>query len=122
VLHGVKAGAIGEHPAGKDALDLSGELDLVNLDEGVGMRRLGWRPGIANPRRHFQRAELHRLIDRNLQMRDAPRYLVESGKYGDLVLDGVGKRSGYAKHRGGSDKTEQQNKMGASRFRPLRHA
>jgi len=33
VLHGVKAGAIGEHPAGKDALDLSGELDLVNLDE-----------------------------------------------------------------------------------------
>ena len=122
MLHGVKAGAIGEHPAGKDALDLSGELDLVNLDEGVGVRRLGWRPGVANPRRHFQRAELHRLIDRNFQMRDAPRHLVESGKLGDLVLDGFGTRSRYAKHRGGSDKTEQQNKMGASRFRPLRHA
>jgi len=119
VLHGVKAGAIGEHPAGKDALDLSGELDLVNLDEGVGMRRLGWRPGIANPRRHFQRAELHRLIDRNFQMRDAPRHLVESGILGDLVLDGVGTRSGHAKR---GDKTEQQTKMSASRFRPLHHA
>jgi hypothetical protein len=34
MLHGVKAGAIGEHPAGKDALDISVEPDLVNLDEG----------------------------------------------------------------------------------------
>jgi hypothetical protein len=105
VLHGVKAGAIGEHPAGKDALDLSGELDLVNLDEGVSVWRLGWRPGIANPRRHFQRTELYRLVDRNFEMRDAPRHLVESGKYGDLVLDGVGTCSGCAKR---GDKTEQQ--------------
>lgn len=122
MLHGVKAGAIGEHPAGEDTLDLSGELDLVNLDEGVGVRRLGRRPGIANPRRHFQRAELHRLIDRNFQMRDAPRHLVESGKLGDLVLDGIGTRTGYAKHRGGGGKTEQQSKMSASRFWPLHHA
>jgi hypothetical protein len=34
MLHGVKAGTVGEHPAGEDALDLSVELDLVNLDEG----------------------------------------------------------------------------------------
>jgi hypothetical protein len=34
VLHGVKAGTVGEHPAGKDALDLAVELDLVNFDEG----------------------------------------------------------------------------------------
>jgi hypothetical protein len=33
MLHGVKAGTIGEHPAGKDALDLSGKPDLVHLDE-----------------------------------------------------------------------------------------
>jgi hypothetical protein len=118
----VKAGAVGEHPAGKDTLDLSGELELVNLDEGVGVRRLGWRPGVANPRRHFQRAELHRLIDRNFQMRDAPRHFVEGGKHGDLVLDGFGTHSGHAKHRGGGDKTEQQNKMCASRFRQLHHA
>jgi hypothetical protein len=122
VLHGVKAGAIGKHPAGKDALDLSGELDLINLDEGVGVWRLGWRPSVANPRRHFQRAELHRLIDRNLQMRDAPRHLVESGKHGNLVLDGFGMRSGYVKRGGRGDKTEQQSEMGASRFWPLHHA
>jgi hypothetical protein len=34
MLHGVKPGTVGEHPAGKNALDLSVELDLVNLDEG----------------------------------------------------------------------------------------
>jgi hypothetical protein len=34
MLHGVKAWTVGEHPAGEDALDLSVELDLVNLDEG----------------------------------------------------------------------------------------
>jgi hypothetical protein len=55
-------------------------------------------------------------------MRDAPRHLVESGKLGDLVLDGFGTHSGYAKHRGSGGKTEQQSKMGASRFRPLHHA
>jgi len=115
----VKAWAIGEHPAGKNALDLSGELDLVNLDEGCGVGRLGGGARIANPRRHFERAELHRLIDRNFQMRDAPRHLVESGKLGDLVLDGVGTRSGHAKR---GDKTEQQSKMSASRIRPLHHA
>jgi hypothetical protein len=122
VLHGVKAWAVGEHPAGKDALDLSGELDLVDLDEGCGVRRLGGRAGIADPRRHFERAELHRLIDRNFQMRDAPRHLVESGKHGDLVLDDFGTRSRSAEHRARGDKTEQQSKVCASRFRPLHHA
>jgi len=34
MLHGVKAGTVGEHPASEDALELSVELDLVNLDEG----------------------------------------------------------------------------------------
>jgi len=33
VLHGVKPGAFGEHPAGKDPLLLAVELDLVHLDE-----------------------------------------------------------------------------------------
>ena len=83
------------------------------------MRRLGWRARVADPWRHFERAELHRLVDRYFEMRDAPRHLVESGKLGDLVLDGVGTRSGHAKR---GDKTEQQSKMSASRFRPLRHA
>lgn len=30
----MKAGALGEHPAGKNALHFAGELDLVDLDEG----------------------------------------------------------------------------------------
>jgi hypothetical protein len=34
VLNGVKAGAVGKHPAGEDALDLAVERYLVNLDEG----------------------------------------------------------------------------------------
>ena len=34
MLHGVKAGTVGKHPAGEDALDLSVELDFVHLDEG----------------------------------------------------------------------------------------
>jgi len=33
VLHGVKARALGEHPAGEDALDLAVELDFVHFDE-----------------------------------------------------------------------------------------
>jgi hypothetical protein len=122
VLDGVKAWTVGEHPAGKDALDLSGELDLVNLDERCRMGRLGGWAAIADPRRHFERAELHRLIDRDFQMRNAPRYLVESGKHGDLVLDDVGAYLERAKHRDGGGKTEQQSKVGESRFKPLHHA
>jgi hypothetical protein len=34
VLDGVKAGALGEHPAREDALHLAGELHLVDLDKG----------------------------------------------------------------------------------------
>ena len=43
VLDRVQAGARGEHPAGEDALDLALQRDLVDLDEGVGVRRLGRR-------------------------------------------------------------------------------
>jgi hypothetical protein len=34
VLDRVKAGTLGEHPAGENALHLAGELHLVDLDEG----------------------------------------------------------------------------------------
>jgi hypothetical protein len=90
VLNSVKAGAVGKHPAGEDALDLSVEFDLVNLDEGCGVRRLRWRARVADPRRHFEGAELHRLVDRYFEMRDAPRHLVERGKDGNRVLDLLG--------------------------------
>jgi hypothetical protein len=83
----VKAGALGEHPAGEDALHLAGELHLVNLDEGCGVRGLGWRTAVADPRRHLERAELHRLVHGNLEMGDAARHLVECGEHRDRVLD-----------------------------------
>ena len=38
VLDGVEAGAFGKHPAGEDAADLAVERDLVDLDEGIGLR------------------------------------------------------------------------------------
>jgi len=90
VLHGVKAGALGEHPPGEDALDLARELGLVDLDKRGGMRRLGRRRRIAHPGRNLERAELDGLIHRNLEMGDAPRHLVEGGEHGNRVLDRVG--------------------------------
>jgi hypothetical protein len=106
VLHGVKAWALGEHPTGKDALDLSVELDFVHLGEGSGVGWLRGRAAIADPRCHFQRAELHRLIDGDLQMRDTSRHLVERGEYGDRVLDLVGAHFGSAECRHGGDQAE----------------
>jgi hypothetical protein len=87
VLNGVKAGTLGEHPAGEDTLHLAGQFHLVHLDEGCGIRRFGRRTRVADPRRHFERAELNGLIDRNLEMGDAARHLVERGEHRDRVLD-----------------------------------
>lgn len=85
MLHGVKTGTLGEHPTRKNPLHFSRELHFIDFDEGGGVGRLGRRPGVAYPWRHFQRTELHRLIHRDFKMGDAPRNLVERGKYGDFV-------------------------------------
>jgi hypothetical protein len=90
MLDGVKAGTVGEHPASKDALDVAVELDLVNLDEGRRVRRLGRRPRVADPRGHLQRPELLRLIDRDLQRQDASRHLVQRRERRRLILDLLG--------------------------------
>ena len=81
MLDRVQARARGEHPAGEDALDLALQRDLVDLDEGVGVRRLGRRPRVADARRHLQRAELHRLVDRHVEGDDAAGDLVEAGEH-----------------------------------------
>jgi hypothetical protein len=124
MLHGVKAGALSEHPPGKDTLDLAVQLDLVHLHERSGVWRLHGRTRIADPRRHFQRAELHRLIDRYFKMRDAPCHLVEGGEYGDRILDLVCARIRSAEHRNGGEETEQKSEANAaqSRFRLLHYA
>ena len=90
MLHGVKAGAVGEHPTGEDPLDVAVELDLVDLDEGRGVRRLGGRPGVADPRRDLERSELLRLVDGDLERQDAARHLVERREHRNRVLDLVG--------------------------------
>jgi hypothetical protein len=90
MFNGVEPGTFGEHPAGKDALNLAVQLDLINLHKRRRMRRLGRRPGIADARRDFERAELDGLPDRNFEMRDPARDLIERGKHGNRVLDLIG--------------------------------
>ena len=96
----MKAGAFGEHPAGEDAMDLARERGLVDLDKRYGAGLFGWRAGIADPRRHFERAELDRLVHRDLKMVDAPRDLVESGEHGDRVVDDLGMGRARGQHEG----------------------
>jgi hypothetical protein len=90
----VKSRAFGEHPAGEDTLDLARELDLIHLDEGRGIRWLGRRARVADPRRNLEGTELHGVIDRYLEMGDAAGDLVEGREHGDRILDlvGAGKR------------------------------
>jgi hypothetical protein len=104
VLDGVKAGAFGEHPAGEDPLHLARQLDLVHLDEGRGVGRIGRRARVAHPWGHLQSAELDGLIYWDLQVRDTPRHLVEGGEHGNRVLDRIGGREpcrGPSGHREG---------------------
>ena len=92
MLDRVQAGARREHPAGEDALDLALQRHLVDLDEGVGVRRLGRRPRVADARRHLQRAELHRLVDRDVERDDAAGDLVEAGEHRGRIGDALRRR------------------------------
>jgi hypothetical protein len=104
VLDGVKAGALGEHPAGEDALLLAGQLGLVHFDEGCSIRRLRRRARVADARRHLERAEGDGLIDRHFEMRDAARHLVECGEHRDRILYDV---RGGGGRRHGRERTKQ---------------
>ena len=95
MLDRVQAGARGEHPAGEHALDLALQRDLVRLDEGVGIRRLGHGPRVAGARRHLQRAELHRLVDRHIERDDAAGDLVEAGEHRGGVRDFLRRRRNH---------------------------
>ena len=92
MLDRVQAGAGGEHPAGEDALDLALQRHLVDLDEGVGVGRLGRRPRIADARRHLQRAELHGLVDGDVERDDAAGDLVEAGEHRGRIGDALRRR------------------------------
>jgi hypothetical protein len=90
MLDGVKARAFRKHPPRENSLFLARQLDFVDLDEGGRVRRLGRRTRVAHARRHLQRPEVDRVIDLDLEMRDAARDLVERGKYGDRILERFG--------------------------------
>ena len=96
-----------EHPAGEDAFDLALQRHLVDLDEGVGVRRFGGRAGVADPRRHLQRAELYRLADRGIEADDAAGDFIEAGEQGAFVRNLLRRRlrhdviAGLRRHVGG---------------------
>ena len=92
MLDAVQARRVGEHPARENALGLLLLVDFVDLGEGVGLRRIGRRAGIADARRDLQRAELHRLVDRHFERDDAAGDLVEAVEDGDGIADLVGER------------------------------
>ena len=79
MLDCVQTGARREHPAGEDALDLALQGDFVHFHECVGVRGLRRWARIANARRDLQRAELHRLVDGDVERNDAAGDLVEAG-------------------------------------------
>src|SRR4029079_1598617 len=63
MLDGVEAWAIREHPPRKDAFFLIIEEDLVDLDEGGGLGRLGGGARVARTRRDLEGTELCGLIE-----------------------------------------------------------
>ena len=79
MLDRMQTRAGGEHPPGKDALDLALERHLVNYEKGVVLRRLGRRKSVAHAR-----GDLRRLIapfaDPRVEGDDAAGDLVESEK------------------------------------------
>ena len=91
MLHRVEPRAFGEHPAGEDALNFTVQLDLIDFDKRRCVRRLGRRPRIADARGDFEGAKFDGLTDRDFEMRDAARDLIERREDGNRVFDLVGK-------------------------------
>ena len=89
----MQARACGKHPAREDPFDLALQRYLVDFDETVGIGRLGRRTRIANARRHLQRAELHGLVDRDVERNDAAGNFVETGKYRRRIGNTLRRRS-----------------------------
>lgn len=87
MLHGMQAGARGEHPAGEYPLDRALQRHFVDLDERIGIGRLSCRARIAGAWRYLERAELHRFADGGVERRGAAGDLVETGKYRTAVVD-----------------------------------
>ena len=121
MLDGMQAGARGEHPAGEDTLGLLLQSDLVHLDEGGGLRILGRRPGEANARRHLEGAELHGLVDGDVEGDDLAGDLVEAAEHCRRILDPLGLRGASRdceRQGAGNDKPQEPHRE----FNPPRAA
>jgi hypothetical protein len=92
VLDCVQARTCGEHPSGKNSLDLSLQRHLVDLDKRIRIWRFRRRARIAHAWRHLQSAELHRFVDRNIERNDAPCDLVEACKHCRWIGDALRRR------------------------------
>src|SRR5215470_18548488 len=90
MLDAMQARTCRKHPASEDPFDLTLQRHLIDLDKPVSVLRFGRRAGEAGTRRYLQGAELHSLIDRNIERRDTAGDFVEAGEYcgriGNLFL------------------------------------
>ncbi len=91
MLDRVQTGARCKHPAGEDALDLALQCHFVDFDKGIGVGGLGGWPRVARTRGDLQRAELHRLADRRVELDGAAGDFVETGKNRAAVFDLFGR-------------------------------
>ncbi len=72
MIDGVEAGLAANIQPVKMRWILLSRVILVDLDEGIGLRRLRRGARVAGLRRDAQRAELHRLVDIDVERDDAP--------------------------------------------------
>ncbi len=87
MLYCIEAGAVSEHPPGENPANFAIKGDFVNFDECVRLRRRRVRTRVAHARRKLQRAELHCLVDINVEGGDAAGDLIEAGEDGDRIGD-----------------------------------
>jgi hypothetical protein len=85
VLDGMKAGALGKCPAGKNTPRRPVQQKLVDLDESRSLRNLGWRIGVTGAGRDTERAEGHGLTHLDFERRDAACNFIKGRKQGDRV-------------------------------------
>jgi len=115
VLDSVQTRAVCEHPSRENPPYLRIERDLVNLDEGICLGRLGLRARIANPGRHLQRAKLHRFIDVYVECVNASGNLVDAGEYGNPVRNPLGFLCAGGNNRKSSERN-QANRHATNRM------
>jgi hypothetical protein len=89
MFHGVKAGAFREGPARENSLCRTVKQKLVHLDERGGLRRLGWRVGVAGAGGNPERTEGLCLPHLDLKRRNLTRDLIQRRELRERIWDFV---------------------------------